>query len=81
MARQKQERAVSDELIDQLLKQGRKPEDVHGLLKQLTKAVVERGMQAEMNEHLGYERRCPRFCVNVLAVDSQPGFLSKRIAS
>jgi putative transposase len=59
MGRQKQERAVSDELIDELLKQGRKPEDVHGLLKQFTKAVVERAMQAEMKEHLGYEKHDP----------------------
>ncbi len=51
MGKQRQEKAVSDELIDELLKQGRKPEDVHALLKQLTKAVVERAMQAEMKEH------------------------------
>jgi putative transposase len=59
MARQKQEKAVSDELIDELLKQGRKPEDIQSLLKQLTKAVVERAMQAEMKEHLGYEKHDP----------------------
>jgi putative transposase len=59
MGRQKQEKPVSDELIDELLKQGRKPEDVHALLKQLTKAVVERAMQAEMKEHLGYEKHDP----------------------
>jgi putative transposase len=59
MPRQKKERPVSDDLIDELLKQGRKPEDVHALLKQLTKAVVERAMQAEMNEHLGYEKHDP----------------------
>lgn len=59
MKRERQEKKVSDELIDELLKQGRKPEDVHALLKQLTKAVVERAMQAEMNEHLGYEKYDP----------------------
>jgi len=59
MKREKQEKPVSDELIDELLKQGRKPEDIHALLKQLTKAVVERAMQAEMNEHLGYEKHDP----------------------
>lgn len=56
MGRQKKEKPVSDELIDELLKAGRKPEDINALLKQLTKAVVERAMQAEMNEHLGYEK-------------------------
>ena len=59
MGRQKQEKPVSDELIDELLKQGRKPEDVHALLKQFTKAVIERAMQAEMKEHLGYEKHDP----------------------
>lgn len=59
MSRQKREKPVSDELIDELLKQGRKPEDIHALLKQLTKAVVERAMQAEMKEHLGYEKHDP----------------------
>lgn len=76
MARQKQERAVSDELIDQLLKQGRKPEDVHGLLKQLTKAVVERAMQAEMNEHLGYEKHDP---VGANSGNSRNGFTRKTL--
>jgi putative transposase len=59
MGRQKEEKPVSDELIDELLKQGRTPEDVQALLKQLTKAVVERAMQAEMNEHLGYQKYDP----------------------
>src|SRR5437764_4796277 len=34
----------SDALIDEWLKQGRKPEDVQGLLRQFTKQVVERAM-------------------------------------
>jgi putative transposase len=50
---------VSDELIDEWLKQGRKPEDVHGLLKQLTKIIVERAMRGEMAEHLGYDKHDP----------------------
>jgi len=59
MKRQKQEKPISDELIDGWLAEGRKPEDVHALLKQITKAVVERAMQAEMTQHLGYERHDP----------------------
>lgn len=46
-------------LIDQLLKDYKSPEDVlgeNGLLKQLTKAVLERAMQAELSHHLGYEK-------------------------
>ncbi len=37
----------------------KKPEDIlgeNGLLKQLTKALLERAMQAEITEHLGYEK-------------------------
>jgi putative transposase len=51
--------AIDVKLIDQLLADYKKPEDIigeHGLLKQLTKAVLERAMQAEMTEHLGYEK-------------------------
>ena len=36
----------------------KKPEDIvgeNGLLKQLTKALLERAMQAEMTDHLGME--------------------------
>lgn len=59
MKREKPAKPVSDELIDQWLQEGRKPEDVHDLLKQITKAVLERAMQAEMTEHLGYEKHDP----------------------
>ena len=50
-------KAPSPDLIDQLLAGYQKPEDLigeHGLLKQLTKAVVERALQAEMSAHLGH---------------------------
>jgi putative transposase len=49
----------SDELIDQLLAGYTKPEDLtgkEGILKQLTTRLVERALQAEMTEHLGYEK-------------------------
>jgi len=60
MKRQKQEKPFSDELIDQLLtKQGRTPEDIQDLLKQITKAVVERALQGELSEHLGYAKHDP----------------------
>lgn len=52
-------KAPSPELIDQLLAGYQKPEDLlgeHGLLKQLTKAVVERALQAEMAAHLGHAK-------------------------
>lgn len=43
-------------LIDSLLSNYKKPEDLigeNGLLKQLTKALVERALQAEMADTLG----------------------------
>jgi putative transposase len=59
MKRQKQEKPISDELIDEFLKQGRTAEDVNGLLQQITKAVLERALQGEMSEHLGYTKHDP----------------------
>jgi putative transposase len=53
---------IDAKLIDQLLSEYKKPEDIigeNGLLKQLTKAVLERALQAEMTEHLGYEKHDP----------------------
>jgi putative transposase len=50
---------VSNELIDSLLADYKKPEDLigeNGLLKQLTKKLVERALQAEMAEHLGHAK-------------------------
>jgi putative transposase len=52
----------NNNLIDQLLKDYQKPEDLlgeNGLLKQLTKAVLERAMQAELTHHLGYDKHSP----------------------
>ena len=49
--------AIDLKLIDKLVGDYKKPEDIigeNGLLKQLTKALLERAMQAEMSEHLGY---------------------------
>jgi putative transposase len=50
---------IKPELIDELLKGYKKPEDVigeNGILKQLTKAIIERAMGAELTHHLGYEK-------------------------
>ena len=51
--------AITKEILDELLKDYKGPDDItgpDGLLKQLTKAVIERAMQAEMTEQLGYEK-------------------------
>ena len=54
--------AIDPKVIDKLLADYEKPEDItgeHGLLKQLTKALVERALQAELTTHLGYEKHSP----------------------
>jgi putative transposase len=53
-----EKRAFRRELLDELLGDYKTPEDLigeSGLLKELTRALVNRAMQAEMTEHLGYE--------------------------
>ncbi len=53
---------ISDKLIDQLLEGCDSPEDIlgeAGLLKQLTKKVAERALNAEMEQHLGYAKHAP----------------------
>lgn len=50
---------VPEELLSGLLANYKKPEDLigeNGLLKQLTKLLVERALDAELTEHLGHER-------------------------
>lgn len=50
---------IPNELLDNLLQNYQKPEDIFGesgLLKQLTKALIERALQTEMNVHLGHKK-------------------------
>lgn len=54
--------AIPAELLDQLLANHSKPEDLtgdDGLFKQLKKALIERALSAELTEHLGYEKGDP----------------------
>src|ERR1043166_6747169 len=49
--------AKHEALCDALLKDDTNPQDIlgeHGLLKQLTRRVVERVLEAELTAHLGY---------------------------
>jgi putative transposase len=53
---------IKKEVLDELIKGYEKPEDLigeTGLLKQLTKALIERAMSAELTQHLGYEKYDP----------------------
>jgi transposase-like protein len=54
--------AIRKEILDELLKDYQKPEDLlgqSGLLQQLSKALIERGLDGEMTHHLGYEKHSP----------------------
>ncbi len=51
--------AITPEILKELMKGYEKPEDLmgkDGLLKQLTKALVESALGAELTNHLGYEK-------------------------
>jgi putative transposase len=53
---------ITPELLDQLLANREKPEDLTGdcgLFKQLKMALIERALGAELTEHLGCERGNP----------------------
>lgn len=50
---------IKKEILDELIKDYKNPEDLlgeNGLLKQLTKALLERAMEAELTHELGYEK-------------------------
>ena len=53
---------ITPELLDELLKDYQKPEDLlgqDGLLQQLTKALLERALNGELTHHLGYTKHDP----------------------
>jgi putative transposase len=53
---------IKDELLDELLKEYKNPEDLigkDGILKQLTKRLVEKAMESELTHHLGYDKNSP----------------------
>jgi putative transposase len=57
----KKKRDRTDELLAELVK-GKSPEEIlgqGGILKQLTKRLVENALEGEMTEHLGYEPHAP----------------------
>jgi putative transposase len=54
--------AITDEVLNELLKDYQKPEDLlgqNGLLKQLQKRLLEKAMGAELTVHLGYGKHDP----------------------
>ena len=70
---------IPKEVLDALMKDYKNPEDLigeTGLLKQLTKQLLERAMQAEMTEHLGYEKNIP---AKKKTTNSRNGTYQKRV--
>jgi putative transposase len=54
--------AITDEVLNEILKDYQKPEDLlgqNGLLKQLQKRLLEKAMGAELTVHLGYGKHDP----------------------
>jgi putative transposase len=54
--------AIETEILDRLLADYKNPEDLtgeNGVLRQLTKALMERALEAEMATHLGYVKHEP----------------------
>src|SRR3954447_22171088 len=54
---------ITPELLDELLKDYSKPNDLlgqDGLLQQLTKALIERALNGELTHHLGYPKHATR---------------------
>jgi hypothetical protein len=54
--------AINEKLLDEQLANYKTPEDIigeDGLLKQMTKALLERAMNAELSQHLGFAKHDP----------------------
>jgi len=53
------DRKIPIKLINELLKDYKSPEDItgsDGILKQFTKAIIERALASELTHELGYEK-------------------------
>lgn len=70
---------IPKDLLDALMKDYKKTEDLigeSGLLKQLTKQLLERAMQTEITDHLGYEKNAP---ANNKAGNNRNGSYQKKV--
>jgi len=59
MARKKKEKNILDQLLDNINFKGLTQDEVvgqDGLIKKLTGKILQRALEAEMTEHLGYEK-------------------------
>ena len=84
-ARTLRRRLLSDEMIDGLLSEvdagGLNLTGKDGFLNELLKAVLERGLAVEMDEHLGYEKRDRAGREAVGAGNSRNGSTSKTLST
>ena len=63
MVKRRDGERISDEVIDQLLAGAASEEEIAGpggLLAELTKRLVERAMEVELTDHVGYEPHASR---------------------
>ncbi len=63
------DRSIAEQLVEQARADGVDLVGLNGLLGQLTKQVLETGLEVEMDEHLGYEKH---------AVEGRDGQLPQR---
>ncbi|MDC0947210.1 transposase [Nitrospinaceae bacterium] len=71
--------AIRQELLEELLKDYKSPEDLlgqGGLLKELTKALVEKALDGELTHHLGYPKHSSSKRDNARNVKSKKGLLT-----
>ncbi len=47
---------INPEVLDELLKGVKDEQDLHGVLRQLSKQLIERALEAEMTDHLGHDK-------------------------
>ena len=57
--RSREDKQLAEELVERARSEGVELVGPGGLLSGLTKNVLEAGLEAEMSEHLGYERHDP----------------------
>jgi putative transposase len=70
--------ALADRLLAQAAEQGVELLGEGGLLKQMTKAILERSLQVELSDHLGYEQGDP---AGAGSGNSRNGTTPKRLAA
>ena len=71
--------AIRQELLEELLKDYKSPEDLlgqGGLLKELTKALVEKALDGELTHHLGYSKHLASKSDNARNGKSKKGLLT-----